>query len=151
MTANRTLSAEELAIDRELAAIAAGLRFLLDLTPVDLVAAREHFRETRQAPKFEYRPLADDPDVELRRLDDVRVEAVRDATLESVLLAKQRELRLQLEMLSCRGSEEFLALSIELYGSVSPRLLAQAEGIPAAGPVPAPDPGPRLDAGRFGQ
>jgi uncharacterized protein (TIGR02421 family) len=71
---------------------------------------------------------------------------VTDATLHSLFLAKQRELRLQLEMLACRDTPDFLPLSIELYGGTSPTLVAEAENILASVPPPPPDPGPWLDA-----
>jgi uncharacterized protein (TIGR02421 family) len=144
-----TLTADDLVIDRELADIDAGFRFLLDVTPVDLVEARTRFHETGLTPDFRYRPLADDPEVAVRRLDQIPVDEVSDPTLASLLLAKLRELRLQLEMLSCRGSEDFLPLSIELYGTVSPALLAEAEDILADVPTPQPDGGPWLDADAF--
>ena len=68
-----------------------------------------------------------------------------------LLQAKQRELLLLVQMLSCRDSPEFLALSIEQYGAVAPALLHEAETILAAVPTPPPDPGPWLDADAFVQ
>jgi len=151
MTITGTLSAEDLAVDRELADIARDFRFLLDLTPIDLVGTRETFDATGRTPKFEYRPLEDDPGVAVRRLDDMPVDAVHDPILASLLLGKHRELRLQLEMLDCRGSEDFLPLSLELYGAVTPPLLAEAENILATVAKPEPDNGPWLDAETFVQ
>ena len=73
VTAEPTLSADDLAVDRELADIAGGFRFLLDLTPVDLVEARRPRSSTTGAPPaFEYRPLEDDPAVAAKRLAEVR-------------------------------------------------------------------------------
>jgi uncharacterized protein (TIGR02421 family) len=149
MTISSTLSPEDLAVDRELSAIAEGFRFLLDLTPIDLVAARQQFHTDGRTPAFTYRPLEDDPGVAATRLADVAIDSVQDPALASLLLAKQRELQLQLDMLGCRGSTDFLALSIELYGAVSPALLAEAEDILATVPAPAPDDGPWLDAEAF--
>lgn len=146
MSRSRVLSADDLAVDRALADIAGGFRFLLDLTPVDLVAARERFHRDGCEPAFRYRDLEDDPGLSLRRLDAVPLDAVDDPALASLLLAKARELRLQLEMLGCRGTPAFRALSVELYGAVSPALLAEAEAILEAVRVPAPDGGPWLDA-----
>ena len=54
-------------------------------------------------------------------------------------------------MLACRGSEGFLPLSIELYGTVSARLLEEAEAILADVPAPGPEEGPWLDADGRGQ
>jgi uncharacterized protein (TIGR02421 family) len=77
------------------------------------------------------------------------VDRVQDPTLATLLLAKHRELELQLEMLACRGSEEFMGLGIELYGSVSPPLLHEAEEILSSIPPPEPYTGRRLDAEEF--
>jgi uncharacterized protein (TIGR02421 family) len=147
MTTDASLSDEDLAVDRELSALADSFRFLLDLTPVDLPEARRTFDATGRPPTFTYRPLEDDPGLAAKRLAEVRVDGVADPTLASLLLAKQRELALQLEMLECRGTEGFLPLSIELYGTVSAALLEEAERILADVPVPEPEPGPWLDAG----
>ncbi len=117
------LSDEDLAVDHELADIAASFRFLLDLTPMDLDGARRAFDADGRPPHFRYRALEDDPAVVAKRLDGLAVDTVADPALASLLLAKQRELRLQVEMLCCRDSPDFLPLSIELYGAVSPTLL----------------------------
>ena len=149
MTDHEPLSADDLAIDRELADLASDFRFLLDLTPVELPAARRAYETDGRAPTFRYRPLEDDPALAAKRLAGLRVESVEDPTLASLLLAKQREVQLQLEMLGCRGSDTFCALSIELYGAVSPSLLAEAETILADVPAPGPEEGPWLDATAF--
>ncbi|HEX2382095.1 MAG TPA: tyrosine/phenylalanine carboxypeptidase domain-containing protein [Acidimicrobiales bacterium] len=140
------LSTDDLAVDRELADLAGGFRFLLDLTPVDLPGARASFEATGRVPRFRYRDLEDDPALAAKRLAAVPVDQVTDPILASLLLAKHRELRLQLEMLECRGSKGFLALSIELYGAVGAELLAEAEDILEQVPEPGPEEGPWLDA-----
>lgn len=139
-------SPEDLVVDHELADIALGFRFLLDLTPTNVSAARAEFEEHGRTPRFEYRPLEDDPSVVQARLDAVSVESVQDSTLAHLLLAKHRELRLQAEMLGCRDSEDFRALSIELYGTVSPALLAEANALLDAVPVRPASDGLWLDA-----
>lgn len=146
MTAAPELDAGDLAVDRELADLAGGYRFLLDLTPMDLPELRRQFEDDGRSPSFQYRDLEDDPTVAARRLDEIRVEDVVDPTLESLLLAKHREVRLQLEMLGCRGADAFLALSIELYGSVTPTLLATAQDILRQVHPPELEEGPWLDA-----
>jgi uncharacterized protein (TIGR02421 family) len=143
------LSAADLAIDRELADIALGYRFLLDVTPLNLVGTRHRFLDRGTPPEFRYRPLEDDVDVIASRLAKVDIHAVEDATLSHVLLAKHREVGLQIEMLRCRGSTDFLPLSIELYGAVSPILLAAAEQLLDEIRVPPNDEGPSVDAATF--
>jgi uncharacterized protein (TIGR02421 family) len=140
------ISAVDLAVDRELADLAGGFRFLLDLTPVDLPEVRRRFEQDGRVPAFRYRELEDDPEVAAKRLAEVPVQDVSDPMLASLLLAKQRELRLQLEMLAHRGSEQLLALSIELYGAVTSELLTAARDILREVKPPSPEEGPWLDA-----
>ncbi|HKY14151.1 MAG TPA: tyrosine/phenylalanine carboxypeptidase domain-containing protein [Microthrixaceae bacterium] len=143
------LSDNDLLVDRSLADIASSFRFLLDVTPTGLLEARETFRATGRSPSFEYRPLADDPDTTMARLDAVPISEVEEPTVASLLQAKQRELVLLVQMLACRGSDEFLTLSIEQFGAVSPALLHEAESILRAVPFTGPEPGPWLDADEF--
>ncbi|HEY3670215.1 MAG TPA: tyrosine/phenylalanine carboxypeptidase domain-containing protein [Acidimicrobiia bacterium] len=143
------LAAADLAADRALADIATSFRFLLDVTPVDLVRTREEFWDSGRPPAFEYRPLSDDPAVVRTRLADVPLHAVEDPTVAHLLQDKHRELLLLMEMLACRGTPEFLALSIEQYGTVSPSLLEEAEDILRRVQGRELDPGPSLDADAF--
>jgi uncharacterized protein (TIGR02421 family) len=124
------LSRHDLAIDRELADIGLSFQFLLDVTPINLGAAREGFLDGRDdVPRFEYRALEDDTDVIRTRLEAVDARALEDPTLSHLAQAKQRELGLQLEMLAARGSTAFHSLSVELYGAPSPSLVGEAHGI----------------------
>ena len=148
MTATALCDAD-LAVDRALADIATSFRFLLEVTPVDLVAQRDVFWRTGRAPEFDYRPLTDEPEVTTARLADIPVNDVEDPTVAHLLQAKHRELLLMVQMLSCRGSSQFLALSIEAFGAVGPTLLQEAERILDTVPPGAPDPGPWLDAHAF--
>jgi uncharacterized protein (TIGR02421 family) len=143
------LSAPDLAIDRELADIALGYRFLLDVTPVNLVDARHRFLDHGAPPEFRYRPLEDDVDVVASRLAKVDIHAVEDATLSHMLQAKHREVGLQIEMLRCRGSADFLPLSTELYGAVSPILLAGAAQLLDELGTPRNNGEPSVDAETF--
>jgi uncharacterized protein (TIGR02421 family) len=144
-----SLAGSDLAVDRALADIATSFRFLLDVTPVDLVGARQEFWDTGRPPAFEYRPLGDDPAVTNARLADVALNEIEDPTVAHLLQAKHHELLLLVQMLSCRGSTEFLALSIEQYGAVSPALLAEAEDVLRRVPARPLDAGPQLDADAF--
>jgi uncharacterized protein (TIGR02421 family) len=149
VTGDDGLATGDLAIDRELADIALGYRFLLDVTPVDLIGVRRRFVDDGEAPEFSYRPLEDDVAVVADRLAKVAAQTVEDATLSHLVRAKQREVALQLEMLRCRGSTDFLPLSIELYGAVSPSLLTTAEHLLDEIEVPARDGQQALDAVTF--
>lgn len=128
--ASTSLSAADLAVDRELARVSESFRFLLDLTPVDVEANRHAFLHgSASEPSFTYRELEDDPDVMRTVLDAVDVADVDDRTLGHLLRAKHRELELRLDMLAARDTEDFLPLSIELYGAVAPGLLGHAESL----------------------
>ena len=146
MSTATDISPADLAVDRDLADLASGFRFLLDLTPVDLPHVREQFEADGRPPELHYRELEDDPAISARRLHEIRVEDVRDPTLASLLHAKHRELRLQLEMLESRGTDAFLGLSIELYGSVAATLLETAQEILRVVHPPELEEGPWLDA-----
>ncbi len=150
-SASSVLPPGDLALDRELADIAASFQFLLDVTPCNLEDARAEFLGgDSAAPRFQYRPLEDDPKVVNRRLTDIDPEAIEDAAVSHLAQAKHRELSLQVEMLSARGTDAFRTLSIELYGAVSPSLLDHAHEILRMSALPAVADS-WLDAGEFAQ
>ncbi len=125
-----SLVATDLAIDRELSSISESFRFLVDLTPVNVEDARTSFLASPGAnPVFHYRDVEDFPEVIRARLDAIDLESVVDPTLALMFSSKSRELHLQLDMLSARGTTRFLDLSLDLYGSVTPSLKHQAEEI----------------------
>jgi uncharacterized protein (TIGR02421 family) len=143
------LSAGDLAADHLLTQISGGVRFLLDVTPVDAQDVSETFLDGDQdEPEFTYRDLETDPDVLEAELDLIDLGGVEDRTLGELLRSKDREIRLQLEMLRARGTRDFAALSVELYGAVGPTLREQAEGLMAS-LARSPTPGQLLDAQQF--
>ena len=104
------LSPRDLAVDHLLTQISEGVRFLLDVTPVDAHDARAAFLGGAEGePEFSYRDLETAPDVLDAELDLVDLGTVEDHTLGELLRSKHREIRLQLEMLRARGSEDFRA------------------------------------------
>jgi uncharacterized protein (TIGR02421 family) len=149
MTTTQTLAEADLAVDRALSDLASSFRFLLEVTPIDLVDARDEFFRTGRPPAFEYRPLSDDPQLTTTRLADVPIKDVEDPTVAALLQAKHRELSLMVQMLSCRGSRDFLPLSIEVFGAVGPELLHEARDVLRVVPPSPPDPGPWMDAHEF--
>lgn len=127
-----TLFPRDLAVDHTLAMLSATVRFILDVTPVDADEHRADFLAgTLEEPPFTYRELEADPDVLEAQLDHAPVDQVGDATLAELLRGKEREMRLQLEMLRSRGTDDFRQLSVELYGAVGPTLRARAEQLVA--------------------
>lgn len=124
------LSVDDLAIDHALALTAGHMQFLLDVTPTNADDVRDAFLAGDIGePEFAYRPLEVSPEVLAKALDNIDISKVEDATLGHLLSAKHRELALQIEMLRARDTEDFSALSIELYGGASPELRTQAENI----------------------
>jgi len=130
----------DLAVDHALARLSGGVRFLLDITPVDSDEVREAYLAGEVLePEFTYRELESDPDVleaELARIDPATVE---NPTLGHLLRAKHREMELQLQMLCARGTPEFRDMSVELYGAVTPALYERASALLLV--VDPPDPG----------
>ncbi len=127
------LSAADLAVDHRLALLSQSFRFLLEVTPVDADDLRDDFLEGREPdPGFTYRELDTDPDVVRAELDAIDVGEVEDPVLGQLLRAKHREMELQLDMLEARDTADFLPLSVELYGGVSPALRTQAETLLAS-------------------
>lgn len=127
------LSAADLAVDHRLALLSQSFRFLLEVTPVDADDLRDDFLEGREPdPGFTYRELDTDPDVVRAELDAIDVGEVEDPVLGQLLRAKHREMELQLDMLEARDTDDFLPLSVELYGGVSPSLRTQAEALLAS-------------------
>ena len=130
---NGTLSAADLAVDHALAQLSESFRFILEITPIDAEDVKSAFLDGEEVePEFSYRDLAIDPDVVRKMLNDVDLGAVQDATLGHLLRAKHREMEIQLDMLQARATDDFLRLSIELHGGVSPQLRDQAEALLAA-------------------
>lgn len=139
-TTDEAFTPRDLAIDHALALLSGSVRFLLDITPVDADEVREaYLAEDMAEPEFTYRDLETDPDVleaELARIDPAEVE---NTTLGHLLRAKHREMELQLQMLRARGSTDFLQMSVELYGTVSPALYERAGALLLT--VEPPEPG----------
>ncbi|MGM7667070.1 flavohemoglobin expression-modulating QEGLA motif protein [Microbacterium sp. A93] len=123
------ISTRDRAIDHELALLSGSLRFLLDVTPVNVEQARTEFLATGGLPEFSYRDLEDDPEVLKQVLADIPIHLVEDTVLGTLLRNKHRELSLQIDLLAARDTEDFMPLSIELYGAITPDLRGSAERI----------------------
>lgn len=136
--------------DAVLAEISTSFDFLLDVTPVNTEVAWNEFcgGGRARAPTLQYRMLAVDPELVKRRLYDLPLERLEDPVLALLLRDKRRELDRQLDLLEDRGSERFLADSLQLYGGVSGDLLGHATAILTALPaaVSADAEAPRCDA-----
>ena len=95
----------DLAVDRRCPTSPTSFRFLLDVTPVDLVERATAFWRPGRAPEFAYRDARRRPcgrhDAGSLRS---RSNDVEDPTVAHLLQAKHRELLLLVQMLSCRAA-----------------------------------------------
>lgn len=126
-----TLEAEAGEVDRRLSEVAEAYDFLLLLTPTNNERVWREFSDSRYqtAPTLFYRPLPFDVDVEKRRLFNIRLEDIAGPTLDHLLRGKRDEMDLELTMLQKRGQPEFRYAAMQLYGQVSPELLAAAKEV----------------------
>ena len=131
------LATTDLVIDHAIAQVGGAIQFLLDVTPVNADEALAAWAGGVREPRFAYRELQTDPDTAQGMLDGIDLDAVSDPTLAHLLRSKHRELTLQLDLLRARDTEDFLPLSLELYGGVAPALRRVAEHILEHVPVGA--------------
>lgn len=118
-------------VDADLAKVSAAFDLLLAVSPVNTDQAYRAFRRSHneRPPSFKYRHLDVDPTALQRVLYTIPVERVEDPTLEAIFREKQRELSLQLDLLSDRGSPRFLHTSVALYGDVDADMSATAADV----------------------
>jgi uncharacterized protein (TIGR02421 family) len=118
-------------VDEQLVAVGSAFEYLLSITPVNTDEAWAAFRAAgyEHDPQFHYRHLPFDPDLLKRQLFDIRIEDLEDPTLAALFRAKRAELDRQISLLEVRGSAEFMAVSVELYGGVDPSLLELARAL----------------------
>lgn len=126
-----TVEAEAGEVDRRLSEVADAYDFLLLLTPTNGEQAWQEFSDSRfaQVPPLFYRPLPFDVDVQKRRLFNIRLENIAGPTLDFLLRGKRDEMDLELTMLQKRGQPEFRYAAMQLFGEVSPELLAAAKEV----------------------
>ncbi|MEO5721474.1 MAG: tyrosine/phenylalanine carboxypeptidase domain-containing protein [Chthoniobacterales bacterium] len=125
--------------DRRLAEVSEAYDFLLQVTPINLDAAREQFIESgyERAPSFQYRPLMHQPEDLKRQLFEIPLEQLEDPTVAFLLGEKQAELDRQLTALRDIGTSQFLYTCLALYGAPDAALVELAEEVLARVPVPA--------------
>lgn len=118
-------------VDNQLAEIEQTYRFLLLISPVNTLKARDEFGKSgfKVNPEFLYRVLPVDPDQLKEALYQIKVRSIEDPTLAFLYQEKREEIDKQLTMLSERGTKNFMYSSIRLYDAVDPELLKQAKAI----------------------
>lgn len=119
------------AVDKQLANISNSFDFLLQVSPINTDSEWSKFQHFHfnKTPNFYYRPLPVDPPLLKRELYKIPIENVEDPTLAYIFREKQLELDRKLTMLWDRGSNEFLAGSMQLYGRNDKKLTDLAKSI----------------------
>ena len=118
-------------VDRQLAELANGFDFLLQVTPANNNEAWHVFRRNNfeKNPDFSYRPLPIDPALAKRKLYLVPIERIEDPTLAQLFREQQLELGRKFSMLGDRNTRRFLYGSLQLYGPPEDDLIKLAEDI----------------------
>lgn len=124
-------------VDQQLIDVSESFDFLLQVTPVNSDDAWREFSHGghRQTPQLHYRPLPYHPSLLKRRLYEVPIEEVEDATLAHLFWEKQTELDQQISGLRNLGTSNFLYNSLHLYGKPDNELIKLARIILDA-PIP---------------
>ena len=117
--------------DKKLADISQSFDFLLQVTPINTEKAWRAFKKTNfeKVPTFFYRPQPIDPALVKRKLYQIPIERVEDATLGFLFQEKRKELDRQLGLLQDRGKSEFYYGALQLYGVVGDQLADTAREI----------------------
>jgi uncharacterized protein (TIGR02421 family) len=138
--------------DRRLQEIGGSFDFILLSTPTNADAAWAQFKDDRftREPPLLYRPLSFHPDLVKRRLYDIRLEEIKDPTLQHLMREKRDALDLQISMLAARGTRDFLYGSLRQFGGVEDDLLALARDVlDRTRERTPPGPAPHVEAAEF--
>lgn len=121
-------------VDRQLAEIESSFDLLLSATPTNADAAWREFQRSRfeQQPKFRYHPSTVDPIDLKRRLFEVPINRIEDATMADLFRQKQDELDRKITMLADIDTPRFLLGSRQVFGDANGELVDLAGEILAA-------------------
>jgi uncharacterized protein (TIGR02421 family) len=121
-------------VDAELARLDARLDWLLALSPVGSDALWTAFDASgrTEVPPLRYIDLETDLDEAREQLHALPVSAIESPLLSELLIEKQRELGRMVDLVRLRGTDGFVAASIELFGGVEPELRTLADHILAS-------------------
>ncbi|HET7274574.1 MAG TPA: tyrosine/phenylalanine carboxypeptidase domain-containing protein, partial [Longimicrobiaceae bacterium] len=138
----RTLQSSVWEADRALSDIERSYQFLLLVSAINEKESWQYFKQHNyeRNPEFHHRLLPVDPDLLKRRLFGIALEQIDDPAMAFLLRDKREELDKQISMLEERGTPNFLASSMRLYGRVDEPLLNVARTLleevgPATGTV----------------
>jgi uncharacterized protein (TIGR02421 family) len=131
------LDQRALSADNEISRISEKLDFILMVTPVNTTEEWEKFKDAKftKLPNFSYRLIPIDPEIEKRKLFDLKLEQVDHPTIAFLLRDKRTELEKQLIMLEDRSTSRFLHTSQSIYGDIDDDLRNYAISILTNGTV----------------
>lgn len=117
--------------DKRIAAIDEKMNFILSVTPVNVTSEWEKFKENdySKLPKFRYRLISIDPELEKRKLFQIPLEEIEHSTLAFLLRDKRTELEKQLLMLEERGTRKFFHTSQSIYGDLDEATIQAARSL----------------------
>lgn len=116
-------------VDRALALMDRQIDWLTRLTPVNIDEIWDGFQASafRAMPDSEFGDGLEQDAPGLRsELFELPVREIENDLVQALLLEKQRELDRQIELVRMRGKDGFILASLDLFGSVSERLLETA-------------------------
>jgi uncharacterized protein (TIGR02421 family) len=144
--------APALDIDAGLTEIERRLNLLLNVTPVNAAEAWTDFERSDfgTAPTLRLRTLEFEPDLVRRDLYELAIEDVADPALHTLFKAKRDEIARQITALEDRDTSRFVYGSLQLYGGITPLLVAAAEDLLETIPEQAPSSG-SITAGAFAE
>lgn len=106
--------------DARISAISEKMDFILRVTPVNTKEEWLKFQKNNfsSIPKFSYRLISLDPEIEKRKLFNIPLEKIEHPTLAFLLRSKRMEVEKQLIMLEERGTKKFLNTSQSMFGEI---------------------------------
>ena len=130
-------------VDSEMVGISRSFDWLRSVTPFDTQQLWEDFDADGRGgtPRFRYPEPGIDIAGTRELLLDLPVREIEEPVFKALLSEKQRELDRQLELVDLRGTDGFLPVSIDLFGTATAELCADAlhildvvpPGIPGSG------------------
>lgn len=118
-------------VDSALIELDRRIDWLYHLSPTHNRPRWDSFAESgyRKVPALTYPEIDIDLNEVRRDLQALPVVDIKESRIAALLRAKQRELDLQIELLRMRDTDGFVDASIELFGTVEPSLLDDAQDV----------------------
>lgn len=115
-------------VDSEMVRMSSAFDWLRAVTPTGTQALWKEFRSGnfRNPPVFRYPDPGIDIPSSREHLLSLPVREIEDPVFKALLAEKQRELDRQLELVDLRGTDGFLQVSIDLFGTATAELCADA-------------------------